>query len=154
MVYSSIRHSKSMIVHRSSVTRLRSVLQIRNVYPRDLRLTTDDSRFRLEEQGDVDCNVPHYAIRNPQSEMINGPPLRNPQSAIRNDKWFRIRVPFGCCAFEVIPHSEFGYPLGVPNLGDSTFHIRHLEWIPPLFSDRIKSAICNPQSEIEEPPSH
>ena len=31
MVYSSICHSKSMIVHRSSVTRLRSGLQIRNV---------------------------------------------------------------------------------------------------------------------------
>ena len=37
----------------------------------------------------------------------------------------RIRVPFGCCAFEVILHSEFGYPLGVPNLEDSTFHIPH-----------------------------
>jgi len=89
--------------------------------------------------------VPHYEIRNPQSEMINGSAFGYPLG---------VRVPFGCCAFEVIPHSEFGYPLGVPNLGDSTFHIRHLEWIPPLFSDRIKSAICNPQSEIEEPLSH
>ena len=55
---------------------------------------------------------------------------------------------------EMINGSEFGYPLGVPNLEDSTFRNRHLEWIPPLFSDRIKSAIRNPQSEIEEHTSH
>jgi len=108
----SIPHSELRIPHWSSPfvpSYLRTPLPLMFIPHSAFSIPhSEDSAFRTPHfpGKPYECtNVPWLSVRRLVAIQI-----RNPQSAIRNDKWFRIRVPLGCSEFGGfhIPNSAIG----------------------------------------------